>query len=128
MAEPITAHSESLNGAAIMLIALGGMLVLLLLFGVILANSGTANCRNSNAPQTSITGNVRKAGQDYYLVGDSGWHLLQSRCSGKVRQACLDASNHAEVWLEAHLGESVSARACAHGIVDYTVAERSFRH
>lgn len=123
-----TTNSESLNGAAIMLIVLGGTLVLLLMLGINFANPGAADSRATSTPLRQITGTVRKAGQDYYLVGDSGWHLLQSRCSSKVRQACLEASNHAEVWLEAHLGEAVSAHANSHGVVDYTVAERSFHH
>ncbi len=54
------------------------------------------------------------------------WHLLQAKCNGKTRQACLAASNYAEEWLETYIGKTASARLCAHGVVDYTVADRRF--
>ena len=29
-------------------------------------------------------------------------------------------------WLETYIGKTATARLCTHGVVDYTVAERSF--
>ena len=120
------ANSPPPNIGVAILIALGGLIAILMLLGIDRGRPSIAACKNGQLPLTTIQGNVRKAGEDYYLVSEGNWHLLQSRCPGKIRKACLEETGNAELWLDAHLGAGVSARICAHGIVDYTVAERSF--
>ncbi|WP_412479311.1 hypothetical protein [Azonexus sp. IMCC34839] len=120
------ANSPPPNIGVAILIALGGVIAILMLLGIERARPSIAACKNGQLPLTTIQGNVRKAGEDYYLVSEGNWHLPQSRCPGKIRKACLEETGNAELWLYAHLGAGVSARICAHGIVDYTVAERSF--
>ena len=73
-----------------------------------------------------VSGALRRASQDYYLANAQGWSLLHTRCTGKTRAACLKASDHAEDWLESHLGDAISAHRCQQGVVDYTVAARTF--
>lgn len=107
-------------------VGFGCLLGLLLLISAHRPQAAVAHCRNNGAPQTAISGLLRLAGPDYYLVAGERWHLLQSRCNGKARKACLEATDHAEEWLDAHLGEAITANACAQGILDYTVANRRF--
>ncbi len=109
------------------ILGLGGLLGLLLLIGYQRPLVQIADCRSTAAPLNDISGRLRRASQDYYLVSDEKWHLLHTRCTGKTRQACLAATANAEDWLEAHLGDPVSAHLCPQGIVDYTVAARQFR-
>ena len=108
------------------LIGLGILLAFPLLYGQQRRQASINDCRASNAPLTTVSGTLRQAGPDYYLVAGERWHLLQAKCNGKTRQACLAASNYAEEWLESHLGKTASARLCTHGVVDYTVADRRF--
>ena len=130
MSAPNSADNEQTssppNIGVVVLLALGGLLAIFMPLGIERSRPSVTACKMENLPLTAIQGSVRKAGEDYYLVANGNWHLLQSRCPGKVRKACLEATDHAEVWLEAHLGDEVSARICAQGVVDYTVGERSF--
>lgn len=132
MAEPSSSPGdESANWLKGMLtiaflLGLGTLIGLLMLYGQQRPQASIADCRASNAPLTTVTGTLRQAGPDYYLVADDRWHLLQAKCGGKARQACLAASNHAEEWLEHYLGQAATAHICANGVVDYTVADRSF--
>lgn len=128
MASPNDESTQWLKGMLTLaiLIGLGTLIGLLLLYGQQRPRASIADCRASNAPLETITGTLRLAGPDYYLVAGDRWHLLQAKCGGKARQACLDASNHAEEWLDRYLGQAATARLCAQRVVDYTVAERRF--
>lgn len=118
--------SPGIEPGLVILLALGGLLTLILLIGIMHARPSLGDCQSGEPPLSTLQGNIRQAGEDDYLVADKQWHLLQSRCSSKIKQASLEATDHAEIWLEAHLGETVSAHRCPQGIVDYTVAERRF--
>ena len=128
MASPDDESTNWLRGVLTIaiLLGLGTLIGLLLLYGQQRPQASIANCRASNAPLETITGTLRLAGPDYYLVAGDHWHLLQAKCAGKARQACLEASNHAEEWLDRYLGQPATARLCAQGVVDYTVADRRF--
>lgn len=128
MASPGDESANWLKGmlTVVILLGLGTLIGLLLLYGQQRPRAAIADCRKKDAPLTPVSGILRQAGPDYYLEAGGRWHLLQAQCRGKARAACLAASNHAEEWLDKHLGQPASARLCAAGVVDYTVAERRF--
>lgn len=128
MASPADESTNWLKGmlTIAILIGLGILLAFPLLYGQQRRQASVNDCRASNAPLTTVSGTLRQAGPDYYLVTGDRWHLLQAKCHGKTRQTCLAASNHAEEWLESNLGRTATARLCANGVVDYTVADRRF--
>lgn len=128
MTPPESATNDSsiaLIGLAV-IVGFGLLLGSLLLIGAQSPRAQIANCLAHSAPLTQVSGPLRRASQDYYLVTEGKWHLLHTRCSGKVRQACLAATANAEDWLESHLGETASATLCTNGVIDYTVAARQF--
>lgn len=117
--------SIALIGLAV-IVGFGFFMGSLLLISAPSPQAQVSNCLTSSAPLTQARGQLRRASQDYYLVTEGKWHLLHTRCSGKVRQACLAATANAEDWLESHLGETASATLCTNGVIDYTVANRQF--
>ena len=128
MVSPTDQSTDWLKGmlTVAVLLGLGTLIGLLLLYGQQRPRAAIADCRASNTPLIPVSGILRQAGPDYYLEADGRWHLLQAKCGGKARQACLAANNHAEEWLDRYLGQPAPARLCAQGVVDYTVAERRF--
>lgn len=127
MADPAAAPDRiSPTGAVVMLVAIAGLLLPLVLAGLFRPSPSIADCGSPQAPLTQITGTLRQAGVDVYLVGDSGWHLVRSRCNSKSPAVCTPAIRQDEAWLASHLGETASAHRCAHGILEYTVAGRTF--
>ena len=91
------------------------------------ANLATIDtCRQSQEPLQQIEGQLRIGGPDFYIVANKRWYLLSNVCAGKTRARCLAANNGAGQFLEDHTGQSVSARICSAGVVDYSVAGRQF--
>src|SRR5574343_605853 len=127
MAEPAASPgSGSPAGAVAMLAAMAGIMLPILLAALFQSKPTIADCGRPDAPLTEATGTLRQAGADFYLAGDGGWQLVRSRCASKSRDVCTPAIRQDETWLASHLGEAVSARRCVHGIVEYTVAGRTF--
>ena len=128
MASPADESTDWLKGmlTIAVLLGLGTLIGMLLLYGQQRPQASIADCRASNTPLSTANGILRQAGPDYYLVAGDHWHLLKAKCGGKTRQACLAATNHADEWLDLHLGQPVAAHLCAHGVVDYTVADRRY--
>lgn len=119
----------SLIGAVVMLLAMAGVMLPILFGSLSRSRTTIADCGGPKAPLTQITGTLRQAGADFYLVSDikdRDWHLVRSRCASKSRAVCTPAIRQDEAWLGSQLGETVTAWRCAYGIVEYTISGRTF--
>jgi len=108
------------------IVGLGAVLGILLFSGLQPPRAAIADCRADAASITEVSGTLRIAGPDYYLVAGERWILLGHVCAGKTRMLCLAANNGAGQFMESHVGQAVQARVCPAGAVDFMIGGRQF--
>lgn len=126
-ASPATTDDSSLALLVLgIIVGFGALLGSLLFVGAQSPRVKIADCRARSTPVTEISGTLRIAGPDYYLVTGERWVLLGYVCAGKTRRQCLAANNGAGQFMEDHLGQTVQAHVCPAGVVDFVIDGRQF--